>query len=585
MKALSFKYASDWVKLATLSGGVLLFCAVAASAASPGERFIGPSPLLVLDAQPDAFATRLRLDEAAYARMKTASDFVLSDFALTAERRVGLELHRVEVFAPDARVVLGTAAGNVRLARPDVLLLAGNIATQPDSPVFLALSPHGSHGLIQLAGETFIVSSGPHGQARGTVVYSMDALPPEAIEWRNITCDADRLVIPGWQPPARASGASPRGGPPCRIGDVAIETDWEFTGSLFGGDTDASTAYAAALIGAVTEIYTRDLNVRLRIVFLRVWATSADPWNGGDTIDQLFQFQDYWNANMTGVQRHAAHFLSGRPLGGGVAYYPGLCYPQYDYALSANLSGYFPYPIQHNHSQNWDLMVVAHEFGHIFGGPHTHDMSPPVDNCAGGDCSVTPNGTIMSYCHLCPGGMTNIRMEFHDRVINEEMLPFLAGGAPCDLTSTGPAITGQPADQTGCVGNAATFTCTADGMSMTYQWRKDGFAIAGATDSSYTIDPVGPDDAGDYDVVVTGECGAATSDTAALTIAYPSAIDLDADCDVDLDDFSTFGECYNGSNRPPADTCPPGVDADYDDDGDCDLDDFSIFAAAYTGAL
>jgi hypothetical protein len=90
--------------------------------------------------------------------------------------------------------------------------------------------------------------------------------------------------------------------------------------------------------------------------------------------------------------------------------------------------------LQDNHRQNWDIFVVAHEMGHNFGAPHTHSMYPRIDNCAGGDCSVTPNGTIMSYCHQCSGGMSNILLNFHDRMIDEKILPYLNFGVGCDLT-------------------------------------------------------------------------------------------------------------------------------------------------------
>lgn len=56
--------------------------------------------------------------------------------------------------------------------------------------------------------------------------------------------------------------------------------------------------------------------------------------------------------------------------------------------------------------------------------------------------------------------------------------------------------------------------------------------------------------------------------------------DLDADGDVDLDDFTTFEAAMNGPNEPPGDTGP-----DLDGDGDSDLDDFAIFATHFTGPL
>src|SRR5690606_8177155 len=58
----------------------------------------------------------------------------------------------------------------------------------------------------------------------------------------------------------------------------------------------------------------------------------------------------------------------------------------------------------------------AHELGHQFGTPHTHDYNPRIDNCAGGQC--ISNGTIMSYCHTCPGGMNNVTLRFHQRVVD-----------------------------------------------------------------------------------------------------------------------------------------------------------------------
>jgi hypothetical protein len=74
-------------------------------------------------------------------------------------------------------------------------------------------------------------------------------------------------------------------------------------------------------------------------------------------------------------------------------------------------------------------MVFSHELGHNLGAYHTHDENPPVDDCGNGDCSVTPNGTIMSYCHTCPGGMSNIQLRIHPRV-QDRILANLAD-KPC----------------------------------------------------------------------------------------------------------------------------------------------------------
>ena len=432
--------------LASLLG----FSASPTLAAAPVRegRMILKSPLQVADVQADEIVTRLALDRAAYHDVRPADDVVLTNFVLGRDRRVDLELNRVEVFADNARIVLGTPAGDVPLPRPEVTLFSGQVADRPDSLVFLSLSPHGNHGLIRLDDETFVVSSGPGLDEADAVVYDLNALPSGAIKWRDWTCSIDELPalenarILSTDVHQRASGDAAATSVPWRRVELAIETDWEFTGWVFGGDTGASGAYAVTLIGAISEIYARDVNAELAITYLRLWPDSSDPWNQNDTIDQLYQFRNYWNSYMTHVERHLAHYISGRGLGGGVAYMDAICSTRWDYGLSSGISGYFPYPLQDNHGQNWDVMVVAHELGHNFGGPHTHDMVPRIDNCAGGDCSITPNATIMSYCHLCPGGMTNIQLRFHDRIVNEQILPFLESVTSCDLSGEPPTCPG-----------------------------------------------------------------------------------------------------------------------------------------------
>src|SRR5207253_8420266 len=64
----------------------------------------------------------------------------------------------------------------------------------------------------------------------------------------------------------------------------------------------------------------------------------------------------------------------------------------------------------------------THELGHNFGTPHTHCYSPPLDKCFSGEAGcysgpvVASRGTIMSYCHLLAGGLSNIDLVFGDVV-------------------------------------------------------------------------------------------------------------------------------------------------------------------------
>lgn len=86
---------------------------------------------------------------------------------------------------------------------------------------------------------------------------------------------------------------------------------------------------------------------------------------------------------------------------------------------------------------------------------------------------------------------------------------------------TAPNITAQPGNQTVTEGATATFTVTATGTgTLTYQWRKNGTNISGATSSSYTTPAtVLADNGALFSVVVTGDTSPpATSNNATLTV-------------------------------------------------------------------
>ena len=82
-----------------------------------------------------------------------------------------------------------------------------------------------------------------------------------------------------------------------------------------------------------------------------------------------------------------------------------------------------------------------------------------------------------------------------------------------------PVITTQPVSQTVIAGNSVTFSAVANGApTPTYQWKKDGVAIGGATGSTYTISSATIGDVGNYTVVATNSSGSAISNPAALSI-------------------------------------------------------------------
>ncbi len=85
--------------------------------------------------------------------------------------------------------------------------------------------------------------------------------------------------------------------------------------------------------------------------------------------------------------------------------------------------------------------------------------------------------------------------------------------------ATAPGITTQPQGQTVTAGATVTLTVVASGTApLTYQWAKNGAAIAGATNSSFTLASAQTGDTGTYAVTVSNSAGSATSNSVTVTV-------------------------------------------------------------------
>jgi len=82
-----------------------------------------------------------------------------------------------------------------------------------------------------------------------------------------------------------------------------------------------------------------------------------------------------------------------------------------------------------------------------------------------------------------------------------------------------PIITAQPTNLLVLPGTNAAFGVSLTGTApLRYQWKFNGTNLLNATDAIYTISSVGPNNAGNYSVVVTNAAGRAVSSNAALTV-------------------------------------------------------------------
>ncbi|MGD9851194.1 MAG: choice-of-anchor Q domain-containing protein [Nitrospirales bacterium] len=92
-------------------------------------------------------------------------------------------------------------------------------------------------------------------------------------------------------------------------------------------------------------------------------------------------------------------------------------------------------------------------------------------------------------------------------------------------SSGSPTITTHPANATVTEPAAATFSVVATGTApLSYQWRRGGTNISGATSASYTLTPTSNslDNGAIFSVVVSNAQGSVTSNNATLTVNAPS---------------------------------------------------------------
>jgi hypothetical protein len=85
-----------------------------------------------------------------------------------------------------------------------------------------------------------------------------------------------------------------------------------------------------------------------------------------------------------------------------------------------------------------------------------------------------------------------------------------------------PSIITPPVSTTNYIGDIASFSVTASGGSLSYQWQFNGSNLLGQTNKSLTIFPVQTTNAGDYDVVVSTPCGSITSTPPAVLTVIPT---------------------------------------------------------------
>lgn len=194
-----------------------------------------------------------------------------------------------------------------------------------------------------------------------------------------------------------------------------FETEYDMfqvKGSVF-----AVEYHVATIFNQVALLYKNE-NLNIKISEIKVW-TSEDPYISTDTEMLLPEFRD----KISAYDGDLAQLLTYRSIGGGRAEFDAFDkLPKERVSVAELHTSEFL-----NTIYSWNVMVIAHEFGHSLSSRHTHACrwngnNTAIDHCGsyyyysigrvpseieGFNCLNIQNpiaplngGTIMSYCHL-----------------------------------------------------------------------------------------------------------------------------------------------------------------------------------------
>ncbi len=398
--------------------------------------------LLVAMAVPAAQAASPRVESSLRERLvnqgSSAARVQTGKVVLERGREVAFDLERFEVWAPDARITEFSAEGPRQIPVPTDKYYRGSISGEPGSLVFLAAG-RTVRGLVFSGEDVWAIAperDADSASSAGTPsrAVRIDLSRPRQGTRPDFSCQTDALSTPA-SPDEEASlraTLAPLFTSTVYSAAIAVETDYELF--VKRGSVGAVTTYVGDMVAATSAIYQRDIQVQTTLGVLHVYSTSSDPWTQSSPELALYELGDYWHTNYAGVSRSTVHLLSGKNGGGGISWIGTVCRGDFQcssgncgsaaanghygggYGVSSSLAGQFSTT---NPSFYWDLFCFSHEIGHNFNSPHTHCYNPPVDTCCPceptkiSDCvgPVPPEkGTIMSYCHLRPGGYSNLKL-------------------------------------------------------------------------------------------------------------------------------------------------------------------------------
>ena len=362
---------------------------------------------------------RLSLDPAALLKGARSAGRVTLE---TSRGTFDLEVEPFDIRGENYRSVAVGEGGAVReLPSAPSRAWRGRVSGADDTHVRLVLDGDKFAGIIVTPAETYFVEQARNltaaAGAKEYVFYAESSVTDEGGECA--TTLAHRVNKEAGAQAGRLSASGVKSGDPSAAEafapkpetELATEADFEYF-QANGNSAPATNADILDIMTQVDAIYNAQLDIRIRVVFQRVWETNTDPYTLTDASDALNQFRTSYNASFAPAApptRDLVHMFTGKNFDGstiGIAFIGVVCdAPPFAYGISQ--SKFSP-------TVALRVAVTAHEIGHNFGAVHPNDpveISPAPPGCSPSIMNASVQNTS-SFCQFSKDQITSHVAEF-----------------------------------------------------------------------------------------------------------------------------------------------------------------------------
>jgi len=433
--------------------------------------------------------------------------------ANNAAGKFTLLLYKVDI-SPKGFTLL-TGSGRVYENDKSIVHYRGIIENDAQSIVAVSFSSNDVMGMIANADGNYVLGKVEKNSEELYIIYNDRELTVPF----QFNCGTNTA-------PAIPQGYNHRNSPPQTLSTNCVDWYWETDYDIYlgkGSSVSNVNSYLQGIFNEVSTLYANDgMSITLLTVF--IWDTT-DPYTGPSTSNFLSQFGSYrtsFNGDLA--------TLMGYVGSGGVAWVNGIC------ASTSHRMSYCDINSSFNTvpTYSWTIEVVAHEEGHLFGSPHTHDCAwngnnTKIDACGddagypSGSCPLTNpvlppgGGTIMSYCHLTSVGI-NFNLGFGPQpqalmLDNEETSSCLSACSGCNPPAQPGSVSGSA---TVCQGSSQTYLISTVAGATSYTWTLPSGWTGSSTSPSITT--TAGSAGGSITVKANNACGSSPTRTLSVSV-------------------------------------------------------------------